>query len=229
MYLIRLRLLFDMASCNNVRQIVGCRVTAEQYLLKIQSALPKGDLWQINDNRSFGRFWMAIAELLASFQNSLCAAVDEFFPCQSEDLLHRHAEIWAYPVACMGYPADANQLCRWISLIKHEYYGNNIWTIKQLLAFAGVPYASAEEVQNADNGCHCDLKITLADAFFDQPCQPLRVGACCARVCDKLGRYDVGSMVCMLETYAPMGVRIYMSNLSGTQSILINPLQHCYK
>lgn len=227
-----------------------CRISAEEYLRIIESALPRGVLWMLDNERNYSKFWMAIAELLSWFQGAVCAALDEFFPCYSDELLSRHADIWGYPVECMGYPENADQLCKWITLVGSPCFGNNLWTIKALIEFSGIDFVErVEEVipepfvvgcstvceplgpTQSAGGCFancCKLVITLNDAFFDT-CKPFRVGECCgSAVCDKLGAYDKRGLDCIIGRYFTNAVPVYISDSAGTRSILLTPPDTCF-
>ncbi len=230
-----------------------CRITADEYLGIIASALPRGTLWVLDDERHYSKFWVAIAHLLAWFQNVLCAALDEFFPCYSEELLDRHADAWGYPVECMGYPTSAEQLCEWIALTNSPCFGNNLWTLKALIDFSGIDYVEKiEEIStppfvigcgttcqslgpspNANSGCYaqcCKLVITLGDAFFAQ-CKPFMLGSSCcgSSVCQPLGAYDKRGLDCIVRRYFSNTAPVYISNSTGTQSILIAPSSICFE
>ncbi len=228
-----------------------CRITVEEYLSIVQSALPRGMLWMLDDSRHYSKFWRAIAELLAWFQNTLCAALDDLFPCYSTDSLKRHADIWGYPVDCVGYPETAEQLCQWITLVGSPCFGNNLWTLKALIKFVGIEYVeNIEEVTpesflvgcghvcdrlgpatDTEKSCFancCRLVITLNEAFFDT-CKPFRIGACCgSRVCDKLGAYDKHGLDCIVGRYFSPTVPVYISDPNGNRSILIEPPDTCF-
>lgn len=244
-----------MASCNqrNTRSPCfpgRCRVSTEEYLRIIESALPRGVLWMLDDERNYSKFWQVIAALFSWFQNTVCGALDEFFPCYSNDLLIRHSDIWGYPVECMGYPEDSVQLCKWITLVGSPCFGNNLWTLKALIDFTGINYVeSVDEVipesfivgcssvcdrfgpTQGKGGCFascCKLVITLNDAFFDT-CRPFRIGECCGSVvCDKLGTYDKRGLDCIILNYFTNSVPVYISDSSGARSILLSPPDKCF-
>lgn len=121
-------------------QPLRCEVTADEYLIRIQNEMPRGVLWQLDDERIYAKFWKGVAQTLAWTNNALCAVVDELFPCHASTTLARQAEIWGYPVACIGAPASVDELCDWLALVHSPCFGNNLWTLRALLDFFDLPY-----------------------------------------------------------------------------------------
>ena len=222
---------FSINACNAA---LACEVSAEDYLNKLRTELPRGLLWDIDDERNVSKFWQSIASTFAWLHNTICSTVNETFPCATEDLLERQADLWNYPTECLGYPDTADQLCEWIQITTSECWGYNLHSMRALIAFAGIDFVDdIREVTDtpcADTtgdcpGC-CRVDLVLAESFFDECVEP---DPCCWNICQPAGGYyDKKGLDCLMGKYFGALVPIYIINPDGTQSILIEPPTTCY-
>ena len=236
---------FSINACNAA---LACEVSAEDYLNKLRTELPRGLLWDIDDERNVSKFWQSIASTFAWLHNTICSTVNETFPCATEDLLERQADLWNYPTECLGYPDTADQLCEWIQITTSECWGYNLHSMRALIAFAGIDFVqSIEEVAEAVDPCawdicspigeecfssysacpsNCRVNLVLDESFFDNCVMP---DPCCWNICQTAGGYyDKKGLDCLMGKYFGALVPIYIIDPNGTQSILIEPPSTCY-
>ena len=244
---------FSINACNAA---LACEVSAEDYLNKLRTELPRGLLWDIDDERNVSKFWQSIASTFAWLHNTICSTVNETFPCATEDLLERQADLWNYPTECLGYPDTADQLCEWIALTNNECFGMNLWTLRALIDFAGITFVKdVREVQtfgdcmtpytvDLDTGscdgidvcqpvsipklCQCAIHIELDDSFFEQDCVVQQLGECCFDVCKPISYLPKLGLDCIIAKYFAITADIYIVNSTGTTSILLEPDNVCY-
>lgn len=242
-----------------------CKVTTDDYLDKIRCMLPRGMLWEIPDDKLdanaetcdvYPKFWGAVAASFAWMHNAMCSTIDEISPCTSEDNLERWAIIYDYPIDCLGVPETGDQLCKWLTLINHDCFGMNIWTLWALIDFAGITFVKdIREVQTL-NGCttpykidcetgecagidlcqpvsipkvcKCAIHIELDDSFFDQDCVIQQQGECCFDICKPISYFPKLGLDCIIAKYFAITADIYIVDSTGTTSILLEPDTVCY-
>lgn len=238
----------------------ACEVTADDYLQKIRCMLPRGMLWEIGECQDgscdvYPKFWRAIADCFAWLHNSICSTIDELSPCTAEDNLHRWADIYDYPVDCLGYPPDADKLCEWLTLINSDCFGINLWTVRALIDFAEIDFVRDVREVQIPNGCatpykidcvtgdcvgidlcqpisiqkfcKCAIHIELDDSFFDQDCVVQQLGECCFDLCKPVSYFPKLGLDCIIAKYFSVTADIYIVDSTGTTSILLEPETLC--
>jgi len=199
----------------------SCDITEQDYVDSFEDSLPRGILWCFDNERTYPKFWRAIASQFYKLNLYICQVIDELNPCTTVSLLNRHADLWGYPVQCLGYPTDSEQLCEWLNLVNGECGGTSVQFYKDLVDFAGLTGVSYEEInhdgaqagcaqagcsQATSDGCGCGLLINVPTALFEE--SHLATGECCGQAGKPICNSRVPLLECLLSGFLPAHLEI---------------------
>lgn len=118
--------------------------------------MPRGALWEFGCAEEFDGFWYAVADCLQELNNNACKYSDNLNPCHGQEL-ERLAQIWGYPIDCIGYPESIDQLCEFLGIINGPCTPGSLGFLREIISFAGyedgVSVTEKSDLENNEYFC----------------------------------------------------------------------------
>ncbi|MFT6100990.1 MAG: hypothetical protein ACJAYF_003552 [Arenicella sp.] len=209
-----------MSNCCPVESS-SCDVTHQDYVNSFEDSLPKGLIWDFDNERTYPKFWVSVAYPFWLLNKYICDVVRELNPCTTEDLLKRQAILWGYPVECIGYPENSDRLCQWLRLVNSECAGTSVQFFEEVVAFAGLTGVRYLEVdhdgaqagcgqagcgQANSDGCQCGILIEAPAGLFVKRQQ--QAGPCCGQAGKPICTDSIPLIDCLVGRFVPADLKI---------------------
>ncbi|MGH1542359.1 MAG: hypothetical protein ACRBHB_18175 [Arenicella sp.] len=199
----------------------SCGVTEQDYIDSFEDTLPKGLIWEFDQERTYPKFWKSVAYPFWLLNKYICDVVRELNPCTTEDLLKRQADLWGYPVSCIGYPENNSQLCQWLRLVNGQCSGTSVKFFDDIVQFSGLEGVNYYEIdhhgaqagcaqagcsQTTNDGCRCGILIEAPAALFVKTRQ--QTGSCCGQAGKPICKENIPLIECLVGRFLPADLDI---------------------